>query len=291
MTEVNWLVEDGPFEEDIEPMLEEIKRQGHPLKIVKYEPFQSGNYRDLYPEDACVVFYGSINLAQQLQRQTPWVPGPMVNFDNYRCTSYFSHWGEHLLNSEYVMMPYAEICRRRHEICRMFRHLSPERAALFIRPDDGRKTFGGHVAYEKDFERPGGPVPQYAKPETLVIASSPKNLYYEWRIVVCDGKAISGCQYKWCDKLQLSKEVPQAVWDKANEIASSEWQPDRMYVLDICNWGHSAGAGHGGFYGDMFLIEANSFASSGLYCCDPEPIVREASRVALEEWNDIYAPI
>ena len=291
MTQVHWLVEDGPFEEDIGPLLEEIKRQGHPLRTVKYEPFESGNYRDLYPENACVVFYGSINLAQQLQRQTPWVPGPLVTFDHYKCSTYFAHWGKHLLNSEYLMMPYAEVCRRRHEICRRFGHLEPEKSSLFIRPDDGRKTFGGHVAYEHDFERVGGPVGQYARPETMVVVSSPKNLYYEWRIVVCDGKAISGCQYKWADKLTLDPKVPDAVWEKANEIAACGWHPDRMYVLDIANWGPGAYGGHDGYYGQMFLIEANSFACSGFYCCDPEPIVREASRVALEEWQDIYAPI
>ena len=285
MKEVNWLVEDGPFEEDIEPFIEEIKRQDHSVRMIKYQPFKSANYRYMYPEDTCVIFYGSINLAQQLQRETPWVPGPLVTFDHYKCSTYFAYWGEHLLNSEYIMMPYAEVFRRKHDISRSFGHPDPHKSSLFIRPDDGRKIFGGHVASDIDFERVGGTAP-YAHPETMVVVSSPKKLYREWRIVICDCKAISGCQYMRSGNLEISKNVPDAVWEKANEVASGEWQPDRMYVLDIAEWGSEDCVDS-----DLFLLEANAFSCSGLYCCDPEPIIQEASRVALEEWKDIYASI
>lgn len=286
--QVNWLIEDGPFEEELEPLIAEIDQQGHSHKLIKYQPFASGIYEDLYPQDACVIFYGSINLARQLQRETPWIPGPLVNFQNYKCSTYYAHWGKHLLNSDYIMLPYSELCRRRHEICKKFGHLRPEESYLFIRPDDGVKSFGGHVVSEKDFQRLEGPVGGYAKPDTLVIASSPKGIYHEWRIVICDRKAISGCQYMFAERLSLSPEVPDAVWDMANEIASSEWQPDRMYVLDIANWGSSPVQSSEKFYGDLFLVEANSFSCAGLYCSDMKPIVEHASKVALEEWKSIH---
>lgn len=275
--EVHWLIEEGPFEDDIDIFIAEIKKQGHNLQTIQYCPFESKNYRNLYPEDACVIFYGSINLARQLQRQTPWIPGPIVNFDNYKCSTYYAHWGSYLLNNEYTMLPYAELFRKRHDLYKILGQKENE-LNLFIRPDDGCKSFGGHVISEKDFKIKGGPVGEYAKPETLIIASSPKTIQYEWRVVICDKKAISACQYKLYDKLNIDKKVPNKVYDKANEIASSEWQPDRMYVLDICSIDS----------GELKLIEANSFSCSGLYCCDPENIVKEASRVAVEEWKDIF---
>lgn len=275
---VHWLIEDGPFEDDIDPILVEINKQGYPLKIVKYSPFESINYKYLYTEDACVVFYGSINLARQLQRNTPWVPGAIVNFNNYKCSTYYSYWGKHLLNKDYIMLPYAELSRRRQDIYKIL-GISGSEFNLFIRPDDGCKSFGGHVVYEKDFKIKGGPVGNYAKPESLIIASSPKIIEHEWRVVICDRKAISACQYKLYDKLNINSDVPGKVYDKANEIASSEWQPDRIYVLDIGNVDNRK---------ELKLIEANSFCCSGLYCCDPQKIIKEASRVAIEEWKDIF---
>jgi len=285
---VNWLIEKTPFEEDIEPLLTEIENQGHNLKLIKYKPFESGNYRNLYNEKDCVIFYGSINLARQLQRETPWVPGPVVNFRNYNCSTYYAHWGKYLLNNDYVMMPYAELCRRRHQVCEMLGHATPEKSHLFIRPDDGCKTFGGHCVDEKDFKRLDGPVGPMTRPDTLIVAASPKSLYYEWRMIICDGKAISGSQYKLADKLVISSKIPNSVWDKANEIASSDWQPDRLYTLDLCNWGPTASHDLKTGCNDIYLLESNSFACAGLYDSNPEPIVREASRVALEEWQDIY---
>ena len=64
-------------------------------------------------------------------------------------------------------------------------------------------------------------------------------------------------------------------WSLASKIVKEEWQPDRAYTLDICLSD-----------GKYSLLEANSFSCSGLYACPVEPIVREVSRIALEEWKE-----
>ena len=86
--DVKWLVENEVFSEDLKPLMDEIKRQGHALSVVKYIPFQGGEF---YPfaDDDCVVCYGSLNLIQQIQRTKKWIPGPWCNLNNFKCVNYF----------------------------------------------------------------------------------------------------------------------------------------------------------------------------------------------------------
>lgn len=257
---INWLVEDGPFEEDIESLIQEIQKQGHHLKLIKYEPFGSGLYNNLFEKDACVIFYGSINLATQLQRQTPWIPGPIATWKHYECTYYYAYYGKWLFNQDYEILPYAEFYRREN---RAFNY--------FVRPNVGTKLFGGHVVQHID------PVGYVCKPHDLIIASRPKEILREWRIVVADRKPISGCQYKYRDKLDLNIYVPSNVYRYVQSILwSSEWTPDKCFTMDIAEDRN----------GELGLLEINSFCSAGLYCCPVEPVVREISRIALEEYNE-----
>ena len=70
-------------------------------------------------------------------------------------------------------------------------------------------------------------------------------------------------------------DLTAAAFELADKIAKEDWSPDRAYTLDICKC-----------YGSYYLLEANSFSCSGLYESNTEPIVREVSRVALEEWKE-----
>ena len=278
--DVKWLVEDFEGDGSLDPLISEIKFQGMQCEVVNYIPFQGGEYNQ-YSDEDCVVFYGSLNLARQLQREKPWVPGPICNFTNMCCKTYYSHWGKYLFNQNYIMLPILEIKRRREEIFKQFGIDD----TIFIRPDSGAKTFSGQTVslefLDKEFDLFGN----YAgKPidEIIAIISSPKVINKEWRIVVVDKKVRAYSQYKKDGKLDISREWDDDTyhaWHYAYAIAKEEWQPDIAYTVDICKSN-----------GEYSMLEANSFSCSGLYYCDPNPIVNSVSKVALKEWEDYQEP-
>lgn len=269
---VKWLVEDFEGDGTLDRLIAEIKLQGMQCEVVNYIPFQGGEYNQ-YSDEDCVVFYGSLNLARQLQREKPWVPGPICNFKNLCCKTYYSYWGEHLFNQDYIMLPMLEIKRRREEIFKQF----GKDDMIWIRPDSGAKTFAGQTvpleSLDKEFDLFGN----YAgKPidEIMAIISSPKVIESEFRIVVIDRKVVAFSQYKNNDKLEVKEGADEGSIILANNIVRSSWQPDIAYTLDICKSDEK-----------YYLLEANSFSCSGLYACSPESIIREMSKAALEEYN------
>ena len=98
--DVHWLIENFERDGSISELAEEVKRQGFPRKVTEYVPFSGGDYSDIWPKEACVVFQGSIQLARQLQREKPWIPGVIATWRNYLCQVYYAHWGAFLLNNE-----------------------------------------------------------------------------------------------------------------------------------------------------------------------------------------------
>ena len=224
---VKWLIEDYEHDSSLKPLINEIERQGMEYKVCKYEPWESGTFNQ-YPDEDCVVFYGTLQLAKQLQRQKKWVPGVYCNFQNLCCKAYYSYWGKYLLNQDYIMLPMLEILRRREEIFGQFGIDD----AIFIRPDSGAKTFTGQVVYKEFLDKEFDLFGNYAgKPldEIIAIVSSPKVIDTEWRCVIVDGELVSWSQYKKDGKLDIKNEIDGLALCLASEIASDKWQPDRIY--------------------------------------------------------------
>jgi len=277
--QVKWLVEHDIFDEDLEPLIAEIKRQGMEVEQIKYLPFESGSYDNFGPND-CVLCYGSLNLIRQLQRQKPWVPGSFCTLPNFQCSKYYAYFGKYLLNAEYRMMPLAELKRRKDELFRSYQGgslSSQEDPQFFVRPSSGFKTFTGQIVrtshFDADYELLAG---YGASPDELVVVAGPRRVRAEWRFVICQHKVITGSLYKPHQQPIGDNKEDAAAWELAMQIAHESWQPDPMWTLDICKT--SSG---------LFLLEINSFSCSGFYACDVEPIVREASRLAMWEWKDI----
>lgn len=270
---VKWLIEDYEHDSSLEPLMSEIKKQGMDLEVVKYEPWESGEFNQYSNED-CVVFYGTLNLARQLQREKGWVPGIYCNFKNLCCKTYFSYWGKYLFNNNYIMLPMPEILRKRDYV---FDNFGVD-DCIFIRPDSGAKAFTGQVIKREDIDKEFKLFAHYAgKPldEIIAVISSPKPISKEWRIVIIDGKTVAYSQYKKDDKLDIEEGADEGAIILANEIANSGWSPDIAYTLDICLSN-----------GEYSLLEANSFSCSGLYLCSPEAVVKAVSEAALKEWKE-----
>lgn len=272
--EVKWLVEDYEADGSLASLIEEIKSQGMECDVIDYVPFQAGEY-DNYSDESCVVFFGSLNLASQLQRQKPWIPGPICNFKNLSCLAYYSHWGHYLFNHDYIMLPILEVSRRRKEIYKKF----GIDECIFMRPNSGAKAFCGNVYPLEELDWELKQVSSCAGKEMddiMAIVSSPKVIDREWRLVVEAGNGpISASQYKKNGKLDEEEGCPRGAFDVAYEIAKEEWQPDKIYTVDVCESG-----------GEFSFLEVNSFSCSGIYKCPPRNIVKTVSEIAAREWKE-----
>ena len=105
-----WVIEDFVFDNGYEELIAEVKKQGHECCVIRYEPFQSGNYDKVCQDNDCVVFQGSIQLAEQLQKDKPnWRPGVIADWRNYWCVTWYAHMREHLFNDNYICMTAGEL--------------------------------------------------------------------------------------------------------------------------------------------------------------------------------------
>jgi len=283
-----WLIEDFEADNKFDKLAEETRRRGLQTEVVKYRPFKSGKYSHFFKGHDCVVVQGSINLCRQLQKEDYWVPGPWLNSIAYECSRYYASLGHHHLNSDYVMLPRAEVPRQMGFLKKTF---GSEENALFMRPSSGHKTFTGKVFHEKHFESDWDWVEEFTEPHSLVIISSPKVIIREWRFIISDKKVVTGSLYKErigpissgkyreIDIVNFPKD--KAALKKAQEIANEGYNPDPMYVIDICETAE----------GEMRLLEIGSFSCAGLYDCNISLIVDEAERQALKEYEDIYGTL
>jgi len=285
-----WLVELDLFTDTEEELIKAIKKSGREVKTLQYIPFDDnlvGRCSEGYEENDCVVFYGSLNFGRKL-RKTSWIPGVYLKEKEYECTSYYPVFGDELIHSNYIMMPYGDLHRRKDFL---FEHFGEE---LFIRPNSGFKNFTGTLVNRYNFDDTIQLCCFYdVEPDLLVIVSDVKDFQKEWRFVIVNGEVISGSLYRdWTigpeilspgsktrDLVLLnSKSVKEYCTDenafKYAEKVSKMYSPDTAWTIDIALTSDN----------EYKTIEIGCFSCAGLYGNDLDKIVEKVSESAENEW-------
>jgi ATP-grasp domain, R2K clade family 3 len=197
-----------------------------------------------------------------------WIPGGWCHVDNLDCTTYYAYYGPWLLNSYYTILPGVEALRLQEQLFAEF-GVDDE---IFVRPTRVHKLFTGRVVYRDDFR--DAIAPSRYDPTTMIVISTPKEIGFEWRLVIADDRIVASSQYRDSGAISLSTGCPENVSQYASGILTQvRWRPDRVFVMDVCESD-----------GRLYLLELNSFSCSGLYECDREAVIRAASAVAAAEW-------
>jgi len=110
-----------------------------------------------------------------------------------------------------------------------------------------------------------------------VLVSRPQSLRAEWRFIVVDGQIVAASSYRLAGHIHKSPDVPASTRAFAAPIAQGQFQPDRAWVLDLCETAA----------GELRVVEINGFSNSDWYHCDGKSIVTSVSRVALDDWSRI----
>lgn len=264
---MNWLIEN--FDEDFAAVADIASKYGTVIKhpCDHFDPIPHVKF----VSDDLIFCYGSLQWVKEIQdfckshafMQSATNFVTMCNFDNYHCSKYYAHLGQFLFNRHYMMMPLAEVARRKEELFHQF-------SSFFIRPSTGFKTgpVSGVVLTDKNFDEEYSFFLEDFGPDGLMIVAPPRHIDVEWRTIICRGKPITGCQYRtYCPEtnklgVDFDKSCPQDVLLFAEQVASV-WQPDEMFCLDVVK-----SAEH------LYLMEINALSTSGWYDCDVDKILQ-----------------
>lgn len=272
-----WLLEEGFFWEgqldNISPVLKKmdveykLTNQRHELDFQKY-----------FVKEDCVIAYGSIEFVQEVRNRTSWIPGVWFDPKMFKCSMYYSYFGNYALNSQYILLPLEELKRQKDYIFRLFGDKDGE---IFIRPDSSLKEFTGHVAHYDDFEQKLQRM-SYGKLEKhlLVMVSKVTSVQEEYRFIVANRKILDGCIYMFNGQHDEREGYPQEAYDLCQRIADEEWRPASVFVVDICKSNDK-----------YYLMEINAFNSSGNYRLNLEKIVPVVNKIAEDEAEAIEAGI
>lgn len=253
-----------------------IESQGHTAQIIPrfYSTLDWGDtnrfYLDFAPKGSCVVCHASFQFTSLVAEDSVWVPGTYSIGKAVDCTSYFQHFADCLLNNNHEIMSLEELIRRKEAILRSY----GVDGQIFVRPNSGSKLFAGRLfsAAELNLQKF---LSEGAAPQSVVVISRPKGIRREWRFIIADQRVIAASMYKEFNEIRISSDVSRVAMDYANAIASREFQPARVWVLDTCET----------MSGEMFVVEINGFSSSNWYGCDVDSVVASVSCIALDDWN------
>ena len=260
-----WVVENFTSDNGYDELIAEVKKQGHECCVIQYEPFQSGNYDKVCQDTDCVVFQGSINLAEQLQREKPkWKPGVIADWRNYECHNYYPPIVHQLFNRNYGIYTVDHLILDKWDIFRCY----GEDASIWIRPSSGKKSFTARVVDLEEYDRfiDTWVIP-YTKPTDKIVVSTPKKINSEFRYVCFYNEIVGESCYLYQGNRIYVPSSPTKSKEKCkdvlNDIEKLNVFPDPFFIVDI--WED--------IEGNFSLGELNSFSSAGLYKCNKEKIV------------------
>lgn len=259
---LKWLLEPEVFKDDSDEFINTLKKLKVDHTICEFgKPYEG--YIAKFKESDRVLFHGSLQFAKLIQSKSNCIT-VYCNLPKYECLFYYPRFGQHLLNSNYIMLPFGELNRRKDWL---LEHVG---SPVFIRPSSGYKTFTGITMSKASWDAEVRFLGRFVDIHALIIVAPVLELNREWRVVVVENKIITGCQYKDQGKIVRIKGVPREVMDYGQGVLDSMeksanlYQPDPAWTLDICETQD----------GQLKVLEVGSFSCAGFYACDPEIIIQ-----------------
>jgi len=262
-----WIVEDFNDDTFTKDLVSAIKESGRCLDLTTYKPFRQGLCLQFH-KDNCCVFHGSIQMAIQLreEKNPDWV---LLTPENYLCSKFYPLVKDYLFNDKYEIISASQLRERKWE---MYEKYGKE-ALIFVRPDNGIKTFTGQTIDLQDFDRVWGGTQNTqfnVKDDDLVVVSTPKNIQGEWRFICSKLREIIGCStYIYQGQRTYIPSAPTGARELCEQILKNGYFPDLAFAIDICQ----------GVDGMFYFMEYNAFSSCGLYSCNKKDIVDKVSEL------------
>ncbi len=278
---ITWIIENYAKESSYTELRDAIKESNHDLIEIagdfkyeildKFKPRTNG-HGDIedYGDRKCIMFAGSIELSKMIYDYLRDYAAPIIycDFDKYKCSQYYSYFGDYLFNDRYVLVSLADFVRNQF----FFYNTFGKEALVFIRPDTGGKEFQAQLLDLIDVDR------FYENNKhlqhNLVLVSTPKTIRGEYRFVVSKDKIITHSTYRYQGQVCKIPAVPNGAKILVDNLLKIDYKPDSVFCYDVFEDTDE----------NFYLGEITSFSSAGLYKCDKKAIVEEVSKIALTDY-------
>ena len=230
-------------------------------------------------EEDCVVVIGSIRISLNAHFNRPnWYPKWHVS-ELFNCQSYYAYWGKNIVQKHYAFLPFSEMVRRKEWVYNNF----GIDGQIFIRPDDGDKSFNAEVVATEHFEKWRDiTVGMWStKPELLCVVSSPVNIAKELRLVMYDNKVWTGSLYrvgKSCiyENIDESKDK-NTIIEFAESVVKEAPPLPSCYVLDVA------------LTDDGYkIMEVGCVCCAGYYDMDLHKLAESVTLAAEADWAKVH---
>ena len=255
---ISWSVEEGVF-----PVAEEVRlaaalhQRGIPCHRFKAHEFR--NHPDI---NVTTVPRGSCYFIQALSAERGWRRDLFGLPEDFACASYFPRFRSRLVNRAARFMSLGELCWTHPSVAR---ELGGNDGTLFIRPDDGFKSFEGGIVTPASFETWVHRLQMLQVPQhTRVVVAPVTPLQSEWRIAMVNGRAVAASQYRpdWCPG------APASVLQYAEESHQAAGWTIGSYSMDIAKTQTG-----------LEIVEVGSLLCVAWYEADPGAIVDALTEV------------
>lgn len=295
----NWILEQDTFEENLEKIKETFSKQGMKYQVCNNLPFSGKlSFEKQVPKikDGSIYnqppffAYGSLQLIKRLQKSDLSVV-TFCNFDQFKCSYYYPRFGSHLLQQEYAFIPYGELTRRKDWILTKI----GRQGQVFVRPDDGFKSFSGQLVSVERWDRDIDLIGFYEiPPECMCVVAEPRNILNEYRFVIGTDypyddhpqRIISGSCYKRNGRLvdNPTDKVEENILEYVEAVLKDiNYRPDPFWILDICSTQSK-------FVQKNHVLEVGSMSCAGLYGCDLTKVFNSLSNYLEAEWEEMGPP-
>ena len=287
MGNIKWVIDKYLFDEYEDRLISAIKKSG--AMVYFYDDLCGKTFKEYitsnFTDKDIVIFHGSLQHGVKLT-YLPVYPGVFMTINNYECYKYYGHYGNILLNEDYLMMGLNDLIRNKEKIFSYFDEYRHQHNKIFIRPSDGAKSFAGQLLTYENFEQDVNVLLQSyggIDTESLILVSGLKDIKEEYRFIVIDGEVISGSLYMDEENMGTYKAhydkicTDQDATDFANEVVKL-YQPDKAFTIDLCKTKN----------GEYKLLEINSFNCASMYGNDYDAVVDAVNKLAIKEYKDLF---
>lgn len=242
-----WIIQEKIFGDETDKLIKALWSNDVPYTVLKTNEsihFRKGD-----------IVRGSIDFVQNMELFNN-LTVDILNLKNYTYSKYTEYFGELMLNDDFIIMPWWALYTQFPLIFDAF----PNSQRFFIRPDSGKKLFTGTTLTKKWFLKELNIIESLPNSSVnssdLVIISTAKEIYAEYRCLMYKNKVIAYSQYEGESSL-LDTEIIKYC------TGAIAFYPDSLYTIDI-----------GITSCGPKIIELNSFYSAGLYDMDFDKVVK-----------------
>lgn len=275
-----WLICNLGKDDHIQQLFYGVKESGREAEVVSLKEFAE-MVETLDEQRACIVTAGSIWMNGEIRKMRPnWV-GNWHDESLYDCTRYYSCWGPYITQQNYLMLPFAEMCRRKDWLYSTI----GEGDKVFFRPNSGGKEFTGAAIDKGCFDSWAKHVSgvefshEVLRKDLLCVAAKPLKINKEFRLLIKNGKVVTGSTYRmamhsWMEPLEDAGEKDDIIKFSEDLLAKNLMKLPPVHVLDIAVE-----------MDRISVLEVGCFCCAGLYKCDRRKIALAVSEAAEEEYE------